>query len=205
LRNDFYRRIEIAVKHWLSDVRFIPKFLLSTGVFVAVYFFTSFVIRDPVPMIDELVLSIGAGFGAYILIGRRDITSDLAARKRIVLRTAADQIVFRECAFVKRVEEDLHQNESMSVQEVIRQIIEPRELDLETPHHDEVAQFIHLLESSFNFTRLRKEERLLKNYFRGGERGEQLKAITRIGEAKKLDFPLYAVYKSFKKTVANTK
>ncbi len=205
LRNELYRRIEIAVKRWLSDVRFIPKFLSSTAVFLITYFVTSYLIRDPVPVIDELAFSFGAAIAAYVLMGRKDISSDLAARKRIALRAAVDRIVFRESDFVCRVEEALHQNESCSMQEVIRQIIEPREPQVDTPDRDEAAQFIRLLENSFNFTRLRKEEKMLKKFVRGGERGDRLKVITRIGETKKLDFPLYAVYKSFKKTVTNAK
>lgn len=204
-RNELYRRIEVSVKRWLSDVRFIPRFLLSTVAFLATYFFTSFVTPDPLPVIDELALSLAAGIAAYVLIGRRDITSDVAAKKRIALRMAVDRVVFRESDFVKRVEIALHQNESQSVPEVIREIIEPREQALDLPDREEAAHFIRLLENSFNFTRLRKEERMLKNYVRGGESGEKLKVITRIGEAKKLDFPLYAVYKSFKKTVSNVK
>ena len=34
-RNELYRQIEIGVKNWLSDARFVPKFLISAAIFVA--------------------------------------------------------------------------------------------------------------------------------------------------------------------------
>ncbi len=203
LRGELYRRIELAVRRWLSDVRFIPKFLFSTGMFLVTYFFTSYAIPDPIPVIDELAFAFGAGILTYVLIGRKDISSELAVHKRAALRAAVDRIIFRDSDFVQQVETTLHRNESSSMQEVIRQILSPQEAELEALDPEEAAQFIRLLESSFNFTRLRKEERILKSYLREGERGDRLKVITRIGETKKLDFPLYAVYKSFKKTVSN--
>lgn len=205
LRGELYHRIEVAVRRWLSDVRFIPKFLISTGLFLLAYFFTAYAIPDPLPVIDELAVATGVAVFTYLLMGRRDIASEIAARKRSALRSVVDQIVFRESDFVRQVEDLLHRNESLSMQEVIRRILSPQEPELRAPDPDEAAQFIRLLESSFNFTRLRKEERILKSYVRGGERGDRLRAIARIGEAKKLDFPLYAVYKSFKRTAANSR
>ena len=124
-RNELYRQIEVGVKNWLSDARFVPKFLISALVFVVTYFFMSFVVRDPLPVIDEVALGLAAAVVVFLLLGRRDMNSKLATKKRLDLRVIVDRITFRESAFVKQVEEALHRNETGGMEEVVKQIVEP--------------------------------------------------------------------------------
>ena len=203
-RNDLYRQIEAGVKNWLSDARFVPKFLISSLVFVVIYFFMSFVVRDPLPVIDEIAIGLAASVVAFLLLGRRDMNSKVATQKRLDLRVIVDRITFRESAFVKQVEEALHRNEAGSIEEVVRQIVEPARQELGEDVREEASQFIRALESRFNFKKLQKEERALKRIM-GRSPGEMNKSFARLVESKKYDFPLYAVYKSFKKTVTNQK
>jgi hypothetical protein len=203
-RNELYRQIEAGVKNWLSDARFVPKFLISAAVFVAVYFFMSFVARDPLPVIDEIAIGLAAAVVVFLLLGRRDMNSKAATKKRLDLRVIVDRITFRESAFVKQVEEALHRNETGSMEEVVQQIVEPARQELEPEVREEAAQFIRALESRFNFKKLQREERSLKRIL-GKSPGELNKSFARLVQSKKYDFPLYAVYKSFKKTVAGQK
>ncbi len=203
-RNELYRQIEVGVKNWLSDVRFIPKFLISALVFVVVYFFMSFVVRDPLPVIDEVAAGLAAAVGAFFLQGRRDINSEAATKKRLDLRVIVDRITFRESDFVKQVEAALHRNETGSIEDVIKEIVEPVRQELGQDVREEAAQFIRALESRFDFKKLQREERMLKRVMSRSP-VELDKDFARLVESKKYDFPLYAVYKSFKKTVANLK
>jgi len=203
-RNELYRRIEAGVKNWLSDARFVPKFLISSLIFVVVYFFMSFVARDPLPVIDEIAIGLGAAVAAFILQGRRDMKSKVATKKRLDLRVMVDRITFRESDFVKQVEQALHRNESGSIERVVSEIVEPAGQELDPKVREEAAQFIRALENRFNFKKLQREERLLRRVT-GRSPGELNKSFARLVESKKYDFPLYAVYKSFKKTVANQK
>lgn len=204
-RNELYRQIEAGVKSWMGDVRFIPKFLISSVVFLICYFFMSFVIRDPLPVIDEVAISLAAAIITYILLGRRDLTSKAATKKRLALRVTVDRIIFRESNFVKQVEAALHRNETGNIEEVIKQIVEPAQQKLGDLFKEEANQFIQILESRFNFKKLKKEEKILKKYMRSSVTGDQRRNVKKMLESKKLDYPLYAVYKSFKKTVSNLK
>ncbi len=204
-RNELYREIEVGVKRWLSDVRFIPKFFISSGVFLVAYFIMSFVIRDPLPVLDELAIGLGAAIVTYILIGKRDMTSKAATKKRMDLRVMVDRITFKESNFVKMVESALQRNEGGSIEEVIGQIVEPSMQELGDPYKEEASLFIQMLENQFDFKKLRKEEKILKNYMNKSKPGNEIKNIVKMIESKKLDFPLYAVYKSFKKTVSSLK
>jgi hypothetical protein len=209
-RGELYRQIESGVKRWMADVRFIPKFLIAAAVFVVTYFFFSYFVRDPLPVIDEVVLGVGAAVGYFILQGRRDLASKRAAKKRLDLRLAVDRVTFRESDFVKQVEEALHGMETGSAEDLVRRIVEPVRQELGEPYRDEAAQLIRLLESRFDIHRLEREERVwrrrvLRARPAAGAVSLPPQDFGRMLQSKKYDFPLYAVYKSFKKTVAGLK
>ncbi len=46
-RNKLYRIVEASVNNWITESRFIPRFVGSAIVFLLTYFFLSFGIRDP--------------------------------------------------------------------------------------------------------------------------------------------------------------
>ena len=201
-RDELYRQVEAGVRHWLNDLRFIPKFLIASGVFVVTYVFFSAVVRDPVPVIDEVVLGIAAAVITYVLLGRRDLASKRGTKKRLDLRMVVDRIAFHESDFVKHVEEALHSVEAESAEQVALRIVQPVQQELESvlPASEraasmaEAAQFVRLLEQRFNFRKLQREERAMRRL--SGRR-----AASRILEARQCDFPLYAIYKSFKRAV----
>ncbi len=198
-RNQLYRQVEAGVKRWLSEARFIPKFLIAALVFMVVYFFLSFVVRDPLPVIDELAIGLGASIAAFFLLGKRYLASDQASKKRVAMRVAVDRIVFQQSPFVMQAEQALHRHESGGIDSMIAQIIDPGQEDLEEIYREEAMQFIHLLESHFNLKKLKKEERALKRYARRESGGGP-----RQFDTGRYDFPLYAVYKTLKKTVSRT-
>jgi hypothetical protein len=209
-RNELYRQIEQGVKRWLADVRFIPKFLIASALFVVTYFFFSYVVRDPLPVIDELVLGVAAAVGSFVLQGRRDLASKRAVKKRLDLRLVVDRVAFRESDFVKQVEEALHGVETEGAGELIRRIVEPVRQELGEPYREEAGQFIRALECRFNFHRLEREERAWRRKVErarpsAGAPPGAPQGFGRLLKSKKYDFPLYAVYKSFKKTVAGIK
>jgi hypothetical protein len=113
-RNELYRLIEEEVRDWIGESRFIPRFLISAGVFLLVYVGLSLAVRDPLPVVDEIALSLAAAIGAFFLRRRRDMRSDRALSKRMKLRNKVDGIVFSESEFVKRLEDLLHAEESAS-------------------------------------------------------------------------------------------
>lgn len=196
LRNELYRQVELGVRHWLADQRFVTKFLIASGVFVATYLFFSIVVRDPLPVIDEIVLGLVAAVASFVIMGRRDMASQRAAKKRLDLRALVDRIAFRESGFVKTVEEALHSAEGESVEQVVRRILEPRPEQAsqqEGSAQAEAAQLARLLEQRFNFRKLEHREP-------GFRRLAARREAARLLSVRKVDLPLYAVYKSCKRT-----
>ena len=68
-----YSRGETSVSHFLQDKHYIPRLLLSALVFLIVYFFLSLVVRDPIPMIDELIASLLLSVLSFLALSKRDI------------------------------------------------------------------------------------------------------------------------------------
>ena len=201
-RDELYRAVDAAVRRWLSEKRFIPRFLASAGVFVLAMFVMAYVFRGglPIPVIDELAIALGASVVAYLAIGRKELASEMATRKRVALKNAIDRITFVPSQFLVRVEDALRRYEAENLEGLVSEILDPADEPLDEPERTEATEFVRLLEDQFNYARLRKGERELKNFLaeRGAERGTNLR---KWAESQRLDFPLYAVYKRFKRTV----
>ncbi len=78
--------IDFSVDRWIQNKQYIPRLLISAAVFTASYFFFSLVIRDPVPMVDELLISGGLVLLAWNYLAKRDTRSSIAQRRRYELK-----------------------------------------------------------------------------------------------------------------------
>jgi hypothetical protein len=113
LRNDLYRRIEHDVRDWSNERRFIPRFLIAAGAFLIAYLFMALVIRDPLPIVDEILIGLGVGIFVFFAAGRRFEQSGAASQRRVALRAKVDAVVFSEDPFVHQVEPILHDLEAL--------------------------------------------------------------------------------------------
>jgi hypothetical protein len=198
-RNELYRMIEDHVKGWVSEIRFLPKFLMASGLFLLAYLFLSLVVRDPLPMLDEIAISLGLSIGLYIMLGKRDQHSNLALKKRVDLRTRVDRIVFRESTFVREVEEALQRNESGSSEEVIEYMLSPPERSLTEEEKEDAHQIAQYLRKRFNSRELKKQEKLVSRIIREKEPEKKVKIQSMLAETKNIDLSLFAVYTRIKR------
>lgn len=84
-----YAAIDFSVDRWIQDKQYVPRLLVSSLVFMVVYFFMSLVIRDPIPMVDELLISSGLTIFSWIALAKRDTRSSLAIKRRYELKASA--------------------------------------------------------------------------------------------------------------------
>ena len=206
-RNDLYRIIEDQVKNWVSEMRFIPKFLVSAGLFLVSYLFFSLVVRDPLPMVDEILISIGVAVLTYIMMGRRDQRSNVSLKKRMDLRTVVDRIVFNESPFVKQVESALHKNESESTEKIIEYMMSPPDTRFTEEEEKDALQLIKYLRKRFNSRDFRKQEKFVDRLIleRDREPTRDRKVLSVCAETKKIDISLFAVYTRMKKRLEKVK
>ena len=57
----------------------------------------------------------------------------------------------------------------------------------------------------FKLHTAKKDEKMLRKYLEGPKKSQNLQDIRKWADSKKIDFPLYAVYKRCKHTVASLK
>jgi len=199
-RNELYRLVETEVKRWVSDARFIPRFLLSAGAFLISYLFLAFVVRDPVPILDEVAVGMGVAVVVYILLGRRDLKSEAALKRRIALRSKVDAIVFTESEFVRRLETALIAKEDEKPWELIEEIIAGNAALLAEGHTEEARQMVAYLDLMFQSADLKKTEKRIGR-FRGSIPERDRDNMGRWLESRKVDIPLLALYMQLKKEV----
>jgi hypothetical protein len=201
-RNELYRLIEDEVRDWIGESRFIPRFLISAGVFLLVYVGLSLTVRDPLPVVDEIALALGAAIGAFMLRRRRDMRSDAALSKRMKLRSKVDGIVFSESEFVKELEGLLHDEESSSAESIVDGLSRNGEAELGAEHEGEAGEVLSYLKAKLGAADYKKQEKRLLSRDRGGLNDREKENLKRWAASKKIDLPLFALYVRLKRRLA---
>lgn len=105
---------EISVSHHIQDKHYIPRLIISAFVFLLLYFFFSLTVRDPLPMLDEIVLSFAGTALVWVLMSRNDIriamTSKLKMDLDTVIRNAEvveEEILFHCEEYVDRLDSSI--------------------------------------------------------------------------------------------------
>ncbi|MAG14010.1 MAG: hypothetical protein CMN78_05385 [Spirochaetales bacterium] len=204
-RNDLYRMIEDAVKSWVMEVKFIPRFIMSAAVFLLSYLFLSFVIRDPLPVVDEILIGAGLSIVTYYFLSRRDQRSNLALKTRVELRTAVDRIVFHEDPFMRDVENALQRNEAESREKILAQMLADADARFSIADAGDASQLLGYLEKRFSTKEYRKQERLLSKIQGKSRANSDVEVLSRWSESKKIDLSLFEIYRRVKKSYKQVK
>lgn len=198
-RNDLYRMIEYAVKSYVAEKKFIPRFLFSAGVFLVLYFLLSFAVRDPLPMVDEVLAGLAGALITYFFLNKRGQSSRLASGLRVKLRTKVDKIVFQQDDFITQVEELLQKSEEESRDILLRKLLDPEDKDLGIGEKEEARELLGYLEGRFKKKDIRQQEKILHRLTGGTGQDKDFEELSRWLETKKIDVPLFAVYTRVKK------
>ena len=196
LRNELYRMIERSVREWTAERRFIPRFLLSAAVFLLLYFVMSVVIRDPIPMVDELIIGLVGSLIFYGFLTRRAADSKTATAMKIKLRTKIDEIVFNEDPFVKDAEDYLQNCEGTAdPAELLENIINSGEKKLFSNADGlRVEQFLDCISLRYDEKEIRRNGKLLSRMTENRDDQVELKKILKWMSHRKVDPFLFAVY-----------
>jgi hypothetical protein len=198
-RNELYRLVETEVKRWVADAKFIPRFIISAAVFLVSYLFLSFVVRDPLPILDEVAVSLGVSIVAYILLGRRDMKSEAALKKRIALRSKIDTIAFTESEFVRRLETALTAGEEGNIDFLIEQVTAGNSALLAEGHEEEAEQIVGYLEKMFGSSEFKRTTKQLRRLQAGDERERD--SVKKWLSSRKVDVGMLTLYVQLKKEV----
>ena len=195
-RNNMYRRIEEDVRDWISEKRFMPRFLSGAAVFLVTYLILSLVVRDPIPMVDELLLAAVTSVATYFFIGRRDLRSEEASKRRIALRNKVDGVVFTGSDFVAELERSLHRYEAATREELLESLNSAKADPLWAEHGEEATRFLSTLASFVESKRVKQIERRL-------QKGRGLGSLAEPSNTESLDLPLVLLYLELKEELAS--
>ncbi|TVQ40230.1 MAG: hypothetical protein EA384_03685 [Spirochaetaceae bacterium] len=197
-RNELYGLAEHAVRSWDAETRFIPRFVISSALFVVSFLFLSIVVRDPVPVLDELLISLVVGIGSYLVQRSRGRSSERVERKRMAMRTSIDTIVFSESAIVYLLEETLHMYEAED--DALQVLLSGRRAPFAESQSESANEVLGYLSQRFGDREFRRRERRIM-------RGEQHAAeqVKRWAEHKKVDLALFCFYLRLKRALGSPK
>lgn len=104
IRHDLYQTAEKGLRRAYLNRSYYARLLLSSGVFVAVFLFFSIVIRDPLPILDELLLGLFAAASFYLISERRRLASPGFHQDFSHIRRSLDTMYLHESRIVSVVE-----------------------------------------------------------------------------------------------------
>ena len=86
-----YSAIDFSVDRWIQNKQYVPRLLVTALIFTASYFFFSLVIRDPLPMLDELAISFGLSLLGWSVLSKLDTRSSVAQRSRYEMKVRSSE------------------------------------------------------------------------------------------------------------------
>ena len=87
----------LSISSYLQDLHYIPRLVLSSLLFLAVYLFLSLAVRDPIPLVDELAAASVCTILFWIWSMKRDSTAALSGKLMLELtRKVKDALVVND-------------------------------------------------------------------------------------------------------------
>ena len=74
--------LEKRVNYYIQDKHYLWRLFASAGVFLILYLFMSLAIRDPLPMLDEILIASVGAFITWILIAKHDTNARFAIKTK---------------------------------------------------------------------------------------------------------------------------
>jgi hypothetical protein len=100
IRTELYAAMEKGARKYFLDKGYYLRLAMSAAVFVFVYLFLSIIVRDPVPLIDELLLGSLASAAVFFASERKALSSRFHLETVLHLRRALDIAYFSESRVV---------------------------------------------------------------------------------------------------------
>jgi len=127
-----YSAIDFSVDRWIQDKQYIPRLFACAAVFMVTYFFMSLAIRDPIPIIDEMLISTGLTIFCWIVLAKRDTRSSVALQRRYELKAQAGSPDYQQQEALFALEAFLQDLAGLDMQDVCNNLclVERKDFDL---------------------------------------------------------------------------
>ncbi len=127
-----YSAIDFSVDRWIQDKQYIPRLLICAAIFMVTYFFLSLAIRDPIPLIDEVLISTALTIFCWITLAKRDTRSSIALQRRYELKGQAGSPDYQQQEGLFALEAFLQDIAGLDMQDVSDNLclVEKKDFDL---------------------------------------------------------------------------
>ena len=171
--------LQKAIQRWVADRWFPERFVLAAIAFLLAYFFFSYVIRDPIPVIDELALSFLAGIFTFRGLTKRFYAREEVTILRKELQEKIERLGFEESSLIRTVESLLEELEGSSFPGLVDRYRRGEKLAIHPEDFEEAKGLLFSLEWRFSG---KERKKFLKELERG-------KVVTkRRGDPRKVAF-----------------
>jgi hypothetical protein len=194
---ELYKQIDHGVDSWIQELKYIPRLLNSAAAFLVIYFFLSFVIRDPIPVLDELLAATAGAAAFYLWTASKNRKSEIAMKKRMELKTQAEKANFIVNDALHELENTLLEYDEMPAITLADKVCgEEGGLTLLPRHglYTEAADYIGILLEKNE--QQRKILRRLPSVNTSKEITSMSAHLLHLAARKKIDLPLIALYLS---------
>lgn len=146
-----YNNVDNSVELWIQEKRYFPRLIVSAFTFLIVYFFMSLVLRDPIPMLDELVGSTIATVAMWLFISKKDKMGPLTNKKKLEIKREVSNAEFKELEGLSTIEAYLDNLRSLDNIDLSDRLLNVDNINLEPINFKDFDDsFVHQLRGYLN-------------------------------------------------------
>lgn len=125
-----FAQIDRGINRFIQDKKYFPRLFLSALVFLVVYFFFSYTVRDPIPIIDEFILATAGAIITWLFMEKKALSSDISIKRKLELKQRQNEAVLTIENDVEVVENYLDELRSINVLDLCDMIVRCHDKDL---------------------------------------------------------------------------
>lgn len=153
-KDDLNRKLKsdarYQIQRFSQDSHYFFRLIVSAAVFLLIYLFMSLVIRDPLPMIDELLFSSAGAIICWVFLSKMSAQSSLAEKYKLELYKMIEEAKEEDVSFINVFEEYIFDLESefdiLTVADILAKVEEDVLPKLMIKDEDKTPDFFHFIE-----------------------------------------------------------
>jgi hypothetical protein len=175
-KQSIHKEIREEIRQQTLSRTFIPRFLFSSLVFLVIFLFLSLAVRDPIPLLDEILIALAGASIVWIVRSKKMKKNNLEAEQELLIRDVIEQGFFVPDEQLKAIEK-MWQEVYFDVQHQELEDIESYIISLMTSN--KTGEIITVDHTSYL-------EQILTNRIPSRAQKELLQSITSISRGKLL-------------------
>lgn len=188
LRSSLHQELDKGARADALDRKFYTRLLVCAGVFLALYTFLSIFVRDPIPLVDELLIGALGAAASWFALERRALSSPMFSERSAGLRRALDATIFRSSRVARALEECLQDAESLNPDKYAAFLESSLELEMSEEDAPELAALATSLETRIPADAAEAVRRFLS------DKADSATLVKRIASRRKSDLPMVLSY-----------